>query len=153
MTEAYEFVDLQACPWPTAVQEDFRRQLGNACVGHTLVSENERTRIWHLRLGPGQRLSFHTHVLDYFWTCTSGGRARSHVTNGSEFSITEYDLVTGSTKYTRYARGSFKIHDLENTGDTELAFTTVEFFDSANLPLPVPSSVRMLPHEGLVVAA
>jgi hypothetical protein len=27
------------------------------------------------------------------------------------------------------------MHDLENIGDTELAFTTVEFLDSANPPL------------------
>jgi hypothetical protein len=152
MKNGHEAVDLQACPWPMTVQEDFKRQRGNACVGQTLVSENERTRIWHIRLGPGQRLSFHTHVLDYFWTCTSGGRTRSYVTDGSTFSITEHHLVTGSTKYTPYARGSFKIHDLENTGDTELGFTVVEFLDSANGPLPVPASVRMLPHEGVVAA-
>ena len=146
-------VDLRNCPWPAPVQEDFNRQVGNACVGQTLVLENERTRIWHLRLGPGERFSFHTHVLDYFWTCISGGRARSHVANGSTFSITEYDLVAGSTKYTQYPNGAFKVHDLENTGDTELVFATVEFLDSANSPLQVPPSVRIAPHEGTAVAA
>jgi hypothetical protein len=29
------------------------------------------------------------------------------------------------------------IHDLENIGDTVLAFTTVEFKESANGPLPL----------------
>ena len=34
------------------------------------------------------------------------------------------------------------IHDLENIGDTVLAYTTVEFLDSANAPLPIPDSAR-----------
>ena len=32
----------------------------------------------------------------------------------------------------------FKVHDLENIADTELIFTTVEFLDCANPPLPLP---------------
>jgi len=36
-----------------------------------------------------------------------------------------------------------KIHDLENTGDHELVFTTVEFLKSANPPLAVPDKVRL----------
>jgi hypothetical protein len=35
------------------------------------------------------------------------------------------------------------VHDLENTGDTELIFATGVFLDSANKPLPVPDSVRV----------
>jgi hypothetical protein len=34
-----------------------------------------------------------------------------------------------------YGRGEYKIHDLENIGDSDLWFTTVEFLDSANEPL------------------
>ena len=34
------------------------------------------------------------------------------------------------------------IHDLENIGDTELMFTTVEFLDSANIALPVPAEAK-----------
>lgn len=153
MAKANISIDLRNCPWPKAIQDDLKRQVGNACVGQTLVLENDRTRIWHLRVRPGERFSFHTHVLDYFWTCISGGRARSHVADGSTFAITEYDLKAGSTKYTRYTGGTYKVHDLENTGDTELVFTTVEFLDSANTPLEVPQSVRMPPHEGTAVAA
>jgi beta-alanine degradation protein BauB len=35
------------------------------------------------------------------------------------------------------------VHDLENIGDGELIFCTVEFLDSANKPLPIPDKVRM----------
>lgn len=38
--------------------------------------------------------------------------------------------------------GEYKVHDLENIGDTDLTFVTVEFLDSPNKPLPVPRSVR-----------
>ena len=41
--------------------------------------------------------------------------------------------------------GEYKIHDLENIGDTDLLFSTVEFKDSANAPLPIPDSVRLPP--------
>jgi len=36
-----------------------------------------------------------------------------------------------------YGAGEYKIHDLENVGDTDLWFTTVEFIVSANEPLEI----------------
>ena len=41
------------------------------------------------------------------------------------------------------AAGEFKVHDLENLGDHEMIFNTIEFLDSANKPLPVPDRVRL----------
>jgi hypothetical protein len=35
------------------------------------------------------------------------------------------------------------LHSVENIGDTDLLFTTVEFLNSANAPLPVPDGVRL----------
>jgi hypothetical protein len=34
------------------------------------------------------------------------------------------------------------VHDLENIGDTEMIFMTVEFLNSANKPMSVPEAVR-----------
>ena len=34
------------------------------------------------------------------------------------------------------------IHDLENTGSADIVFTTVEFLDSANAPLPLAHPAR-----------
>ena len=34
------------------------------------------------------------------------------------------------------------VHDLENIGDTELLFTTVEFLDSPNAPFELRSNAR-----------
>ena len=38
--------------------------------------------------------------------------------------------------------GEFKVHDLENLGDKEMVFMTIEFLQSANKPLPLPSKIR-----------
>ena len=35
------------------------------------------------------------------------------------------------------------IHAVENLGDTELLFTTVEFLDSPNKPLEIPDAMRL----------
>jgi hypothetical protein len=34
------------------------------------------------------------------------------------------------------------VHDLENIGDGEMVFMTVEFLDSSNAPLALPKEIR-----------
>jgi hypothetical protein len=34
------------------------------------------------------------------------------------------------------------VHDLENIGDKDMIFMTVEFLDSANKPMALPARVR-----------
>jgi hypothetical protein len=58
-------------------------------------------------------------------------------------STVERNYYAGETKHESYRAGEYKVHDLQNTGDTELVFTTVEFLDSANAALPVPDEVRL----------
>jgi quercetin dioxygenase-like cupin family protein len=89
---------------------------------------------WHLSLAPGERIGFHTHVLDYFWTAMTSGKARSHYGDGE---IREVSYAAGDTKHHIYAPSEFMTHDLENIGDTPLIFATVEFLHSANAPLEV----------------
>ena len=74
----------EASPWPADIAAEFERESRNPnpCVGTTLLSENERTRVWIIRLAPGERLGFHRHVLDYFWIAISGCRGRAHITSG-----------------------------------------------------------------------
>jgi hypothetical protein len=129
-------------PWPPEIAAEFERERKspNGCVGQRLLSENERVRVWEIRLNPGQRFGFHRHVLDYFWSALNAGRARAHLDDGS---TVEHTYTAGETRHETHAPGHSKVHDLENTGDTELIFTTVEFLDSANQPLPVPDSVRV----------
>jgi beta-alanine degradation protein BauB len=127
--------------WPPAIAAEFERerQNPNGCVGSTLLSESEKVRVWIIRLAPGERIGFHRHVLDYFWTSVSGGRGRQHIHDGT---TVEYSYVPGETRHETYGLGEFKVHDLENLGDKEMVFMTIEFLNSANKPLAIPDKVR-----------
>lgn len=127
--------------WPAAPDgldgqraAEFSKNAGNGRVGSRLVSETERVRVWSLTLKPSERIGFHTHVLDYFWTAVTGGRARSHYGDGR---VAEVSYQPGDTQHHTFGPGEFMTHDLENIGDTDLTFTTVEFKDGANAPLSV----------------
>lgn len=111
---------------------------GNGMVGQRLLSETDAVRVWRIELAPGERVAFHTHVLNYFWTALSPGRSRSAMGDGR---VVETAYETGTTRHFTYAKGEKMVHDLENIGDTVLAFTTVELkIGSANAPLPIAIS-------------
>jgi quercetin dioxygenase-like cupin family protein len=122
------------------LQEDLAKHAWNPCVGGVLVSETSRVRVWHISLKPGERLPFHRHVLDYFWTTTTGGRARSYYEDGRNV---ETEYRSGDTAHLHFGTGEHMLHDLTNIGETELGFVTVEFLDSENKPLPLPENVRL----------
>jgi beta-alanine degradation protein BauB len=122
--------------WPVWRKEELYRNERNGQVGNHLVSENDEVRVWLIDLKPGERLPLHAHVLNYFWTATSAGRARSHFPDGH---IAETAYKIGETKHYRFAAGEQMIHDLENVGPDPLTFTTVELkIGSANAPLTLP---------------
>ena len=129
-------------PWPDEITAEFERESNNPnpCVGSTLLSENDQVRVWIIRLAPGERIGFHRHVLDYFWTSVSGGLGRQNLMDGS---TVEFTYRPGETRHETYGPGEYKVHDLQNLGDKEMVFMTVEFLNSANKPLPIPDSVRM----------
>lgn len=122
-----------------ALRAEFERNAFNPCVGSILLSESDRARVWYIRLAPGERIGFHRHVLDYFWTALSAGRARSHINGGAP---SEASYFAGQTSHMRFGPGEFMLHDLHNIGDTPLVFVTVEHLQSANPPLPLPDSVQ-----------
>jgi beta-alanine degradation protein BauB len=128
-------------PWPAEIAAEFEREKKNPnpCVGNSLVSESDRVRVWMIRLAPGERIGFHRHVLDYFWTSVSGGRGRQHLQDGS---TVEFTYTPGETRHETYGAGEYKVHDLQNLGDKEMVFMTIEFLQSANKPLSLPDGVR-----------
>jgi hypothetical protein len=125
--------------WPQWLVQEFEQERSkpNGCVGTELLSESDRVRVWTIRLKPGERVGFHRHVLDYFWSAITPGRGRQHLQDGS---TVEHAYRAGETRHESYRKGEFKVHDLENIGETELVFATVEFLNSANPPLPVPQA-------------
>src|SRR5438105_12002496 len=129
--------------WPAALKTEFAREAErpNGCVGSELLSETDTTRVWTIRLKPGERIGFHRHVLNYFWTAVNGGRGRQHLMDGT---TVEYSYFPGETRHEEYGAGEFKVHDLENLGDQDMIFMTVESIEgSANTPLPIPDTVRL----------
>jgi len=129
--------------WSAALKQEFEQEAKspNGCVGSELLSETGKTRVWIIRLKAGQRLGFHRHVLNYFWTSVNGGRGRQHLMDGT---TVEYSYYPGETRHETYGTGEFKVHDLENLGDQDMIFMTVESIEgSANTPLPIPDTVRL----------
>ncbi len=125
--------------WPEALKSEIQHNLHNGCVGSRLVSETDRLRVWHLTLQPGERIGFHRHVLDYFWTVMTDGSAKSNYHDGHT-TVTHYKA--GDTRHYIYGAGEFMMHDLENVGATTLVFTTVEHLGGANAPLELPAHVK-----------
>jgi hypothetical protein len=92
-------------------------------VGTTVWFENERIRVWEILLRPGERGAFHSHVANYFWTVVEGSRGLQRFADGT-FVVRDY--LVGETKYLEHTPDTALIHDLENIGDTDLRFVTVE---------------------------
>jgi hypothetical protein len=71
--------------WPAEIKAEFERESRHhsGCVGTQLLSETDKVRVWIIRLQPGERVGFHRHVLDYFWTSVNGGRGRQHLMDGT----------------------------------------------------------------------
>jgi hypothetical protein len=129
--------------WTAALKQEFKgeSERPNGCVGNALLSETDKLRVWTIRLKPGERFGFHRHVLNYFWTAVTPCRGRQHLMDGT---TVEYSYFPGETRHETYAAGEFKVHDLENIGDADMVFMTVESIEgSANKPLPVPDTVRL----------
>lgn len=123
---------------PEDLKQELARNAFNPCVGHILLSESDRARVWFIRLAPGERIGFHRHVLDYFWTALTAGSAVSHINGGPP---KRADYFAGETRHLAFGRGEYMLHDLENVGSGDLLFVTVEHLESANPPLPLPAGV------------
>lgn len=95
----------------------------NHDLGTALWFENERTRVWEVRLEPGERGPFHAHSTNYFWTVVEPGRGLQRRGDGT-YAIRDYAL--GETMFLENTPESPMIHDLENVGETTLRFVTVE---------------------------
>ena len=126
--------------WPKDVYEDMKANEYSGVVGSVLVSETDRVRVWHLRLPPGYRCPFHRHVNPYFWSAHTAGKARGFFSDGR---IRDVEHYAGETKHYHYGAGDYMLHSVQNIGETDLLFTTVEFLDGTNEALPIPDELRL----------
>jgi len=66
------------------------------------VFENDRVRIWEMRLAPGERSAIHQHDLDYMLVLLEGDRIAADPepdTGGAFNQYFEADVVPGSVVY------------------------------------------------------
>ena len=82
-------------------------------VGTELLFENDRVRVWDLRLAPGERAGFHRHSHDYFFVVIGGGRLKSVRGDGSDWYETE--MKDGEVHFREIAHQD--VHDAINVGD------------------------------------
>src|SRR6218665_3615788 len=123
--------------WSDELRAEFAAHSHDGAVGSKLIAVTPRTRIWEIRLQPGERWHAHRHVLDYFWTAINAGTSRQHTFDGTTRDVS---YQAGETRYFHFGPGEYLLHDIENVGDTELIFTTVEHLDSDNAPFPLEAS-------------
>jgi len=117
--------------WPLEVKSDFSANSRNSTVGSRILLTNDRVRVWAIELQPGERLGAHRHNFNYFWIALTEGVSRQHHGDGSTSVVTYHE---GETCHIEFGAGEYLVHDLENLGDTPLAFVTVEFLgDSERL--------------------
>jgi quercetin dioxygenase-like cupin family protein len=108
---------------PAEFAEELAAAPTNLAVGTTLWFENDRIKVWEVRLAPGERGPFHAHTRNYFWTVVEGGRGLQRLEDGT-LAVRNYGV--GDTSFLEHTPETALIHDLENVGDTVLRFVTVE---------------------------
>jgi hypothetical protein len=106
-----------------AIAEELHAAREQLEVGTSLWFENERVRVWEVRLDPDESCPFHAHIRPYFWTCVSRGVGRQRSSDGA---IRVLGYEEGDTNFWEGSPVDPLIHDLENVGDTVLRFVTVE---------------------------
>ena len=89
-------------------------------VGSKLLFENDRVRVWDLRLEPGQSTGLHRHTEDYLYVVIGGGALK-----GSGGEPTE--MADGHVAF-REIPGE-EIHEAVNAGDKPWRNIIVELKD------------------------
>jgi hypothetical protein len=71
-------------------------------IGTEVVYENDRVRIWEMRLAPGEASAVHRHDLDYMLVLLEGDKIAAQPEPDTEGAFDEYleaDVVPGSVVY------------------------------------------------------
>lgn len=80
-------------------------------VGQEILFENDRVRIWHVMLAPGETQALHHHGLPYVVVAVSGASNVIHTAAGERIDVEE---ETGAVVF----REPGQTHTLTNAGDT-----------------------------------
>ena len=88
-------------------------------VGQEILLENDRVRVWHITLAPGETQPLHHHGLAYVVIAVQGAKNVIHTAAGERIDVEE---ETGSVVY----REPGQTHMLTNAGDTVYVGRIVE---------------------------
>lgn len=102
------------------------RELGG--VGTGVLFENDRVRIWELRLGPGEKSDVHQHEFDHILVLVSGDRIAVEPepdTGGPYKQFLEAEVMPGAAVYV--PRGG--IETAVNTGTEPYVEIIIELKD------------------------
>ncbi|NND50572.1 MAG: cupin [Rhizobiales bacterium] len=86
---------------------------------HLIVHEDERSRVIHYVIKPGQQTGWHRHELDYTVVRLSKGTLTSHFADGTS---RDFDYEPGTTSS---YKGPVE-HNAVNTGDTDIIGYEIE---------------------------
>ena len=91
-------------------------------VGQEIILENDRVRVWHISLDPGETQPLHHHGLAYVVIAVQGARNVIHTAAGERIEVEE---ETGGVVY----REPGQTHMLTNAGHTVYVGRIVELKD------------------------
>lgn len=100
-------------------------------VGTTLLFENDRVRVWEMRLAPGESSTRHVHHNDYLFVCLSPATLTLYPEQGKPETS---DVKPRGVEYTEVGKGI--THRLENSGKTEHWEILVELKGGSRSPSP-----------------
>jgi len=91
-------------------------------VGTRLLFENERVRVWDLRLEPGESTGLHQHDKDYFYVVIGDGALQTKFANGSTAPAKQ--MADGEVHFRKIDEPA--VHEAVNVGDTPWRNIVVE---------------------------
>lgn len=100
-------------------------------VGTKLLFENDRVRVWEMRLAPGESSEFHAHDSDYLFVNMAVAQVTLYPKDGPPETS---PVRPGGVEYTEV--GSGIAHRLENSGTTEHVEVLVELKGPSRSPVP-----------------
>lgn len=82
-------------------------------VGTQLLFENERVRVWDLRLAPGESTGLHWHEHDYLYVVIGDGRLQAADAEGNRRGAS--DMKDGEVRFSEVEGEA--VHEAFNVGD------------------------------------
>ncbi|MEO1011378.1 MAG: hypothetical protein AAFX53_08740 [Bacteroidota bacterium] len=92
-------------------------------LGNRLLFENDRVRLWELRLAPQDRLPFRRFRNDYSWSCPSGGMLVERNCNGTIL----FSHFEKEDKGHVDVKERIQIKDMQNIGFESLRMHIMEY--------------------------